>query len=239
MEPRWTIYSHMHIESGRRYIGLTKLTMLRRWNQHLQNAKRKAGKGCRHFWNALRSYGPQAFSHEVLEVVESLEEANLREDFWIERFDTRNLEKGFNLARGGRHTPHPVQKLGDRPEFIAKCRTNSAHLLTPEGRAKSRAAVQTPEFRAKIGAIARAAAARPGSKERRSAASKEVTSRPEVLARISAVAKKKKTHCKYGHSFDGARIRSDGAQVCRTCAARRQVESSLRRKGRRKSSGES
>lgn len=216
----WTIYCHTHVESGRRYIGVTARSMERRWSQHVTQS-RVTKNGRWHFPNAIRKYGPQAFSHEVLEVVESLEEANLREDFWIERFDTRNPEKGFNLAKGGQHTPHPVQKLGDRPEFIEKCRANSAHLLTTEGRAKSRAAVQTSEFRAKIGAIMKEIALRPGVREKRVAASKEVTSRPDVLAKISAAAKRRKTHCKHGHSLEGARIRKDGSQVCRPCSDRR------------------
>lgn len=42
--------------------------MMKRWNQHLANATKKRGKGCRHFWNAIRLYGPGAFSHEVLEI---------------------------------------------------------------------------------------------------------------------------------------------------------------------------
>ena len=76
---RYTIYCHTHTESGRRYIGLTKLTMMKRWNSHIYTANHvKNGKlaATGHFPNAIRKYGKDAFSHEVLEVCSTLEEAN-------------------------------------------------------------------------------------------------------------------------------------------------------------------
>jgi group I intron endonuclease len=125
--PTWTIYCHIHTESGRRYVGLTKKTMLQRWNQHIANSKSKRGKGCLHLWNAIRKYGPAAFSHEILETCNSVEAANLAEQKWVEKLDSRNPEKGFNLVRGGSHTPHPIANPWDRPEYRAR--------LTPERRA--------------------------------------------------------------------------------------------------------
>jgi len=46
--------------------------------------------------------------------------ANLAEECWIEFYDTRNPEKGFNLIRGGSHTPHSVKNSWDRPEYREK-----------------------------------------------------------------------------------------------------------------------
>jgi group I intron endonuclease len=123
--------------------------MLKRWNQHLQNAKSKRGKGCRLFWNAIRKYGPEAFVHEVLEVCRDLEVANLAEECWIELFDTRNPEKGFNLAKGGQHVPHPTRNPWDRPEYREKRLPSLiAATHTPEAYAKMRATKNTPESRA-------------------------------------------------------------------------------------------
>lgn len=116
--PCWTIYCHTHVESGRRYVGLTKKTMRQRWSAHVYRALRRMDQS--YFPNAIRKYGPEAFSHEVLEVCHSLEVANLAEECWIELLDTRNPEKGFNLARGGQHVPHPTRNPWDRPEYRAK-----------------------------------------------------------------------------------------------------------------------
>jgi hypothetical protein len=179
--PTWTIYCHTHIISERRYIGLTKKTMLQRWNQHIANAKSKRGKGCLHLWNAIRKYGPEAFSHEVLEICNSLEEANEAEKTWINKFDSRNPEKGFNLALGGDHTPHPIRKNPwDNPEFRAKQMVwlsspkykeqaaSQARLLWKDP--KFRALFDDPEFRAEI-----------------SAGSKSLWQNPEFRARLKPI----------------------------------------------------
>lgn len=129
----WTIYCHIHIMSGRRYIGLTKKTMMHRWNRHVYAAfKRNDGS---HFANAIRKYGKDTFSHEILWVFYDLENANLGEEWLINWFDTRNPQKGFNIAKGGSHTPHPIKNPWDRPEYREKCLSNLAKAnvsLTPE-----------------------------------------------------------------------------------------------------------
>lgn len=167
----WTIYCHTHIESGRRYIGLTKQTMERRWASHV--SKSRSAKGGRwHFPNAIRKYGPKAFSHEILAVCDTLEEANRIEREKIVEFKTRDPEFGFNLAEGGGSQPHPIRRNPwDDPEFRAKHIGCHKFLHTAEARANNKVALNTPE-----------------SKAKRSAASKEVTSRPDVLAKISAAA---------------------------------------------------
>ena len=153
----WTIYCHTHTESNRCYIGMTKKTWKQRWNRHVFEALHvKDGYG--HFHNAIRKYGKDAFSHEVLEKCYSLEVANLAEECWIELLCTRDPEFGFNLSRGGAHTPHPVKNPWDRPEFRAKAEINLQKMIaagrTPEARAASKAACQTPESRTKVSAAA-------------------------------------------------------------------------------------
>lgn len=176
---RWTIYCHTHIDSGRRYVGLTKKTFLQRWNQHVYTAnKTKSGKGFSHFANAIRKYGKDAFSHEVLETCASLEVANLAEECWIELFDTRNPREGFNLTKGGAHTPHPIRKNPwDDPQYRESV---SAAL---------KARWEDPYFREKSIQATRDSLGTPESKERRRAASKEVHSRPEVQRKLSEAAK--------------------------------------------------
>lgn len=97
---KWVIYCHTHVASGRRYIGMTKKTMMFRWNRHVYDATRL--KRRTHFTNAIRKYGKNAFAHEVLEVCYDFEVASLAERCWIELYDTRNPEMGFNFLEGGR-----------------------------------------------------------------------------------------------------------------------------------------
>ncbi len=192
---RYTIYCHIHIESGRRYVGLTKLTMLKRWNQHVYNAIAKRGRGCAHFWAAIRLYGKDAFSHEVLEVCHDLESANVAEQKWIDHFKTRDPAFGFNLCPGGCHTPHPVKNPWDRPEYRAKSQAASqAKWQDPAFRQKVTDGVtlawQDPEHRARMGEISKGINARPevSAKIRQSLADREFSQ--ETRDKISANARR-------------------------------------------------
>jgi group I intron endonuclease len=191
MALRWTIYCHTHTDSGCRYIGLTKLTMAKRWNQHLQNARKKRGRGCSYFWNAIRKYGPSAFSHEVLEICRDLHVANLAEECWIEFYDTRNPENGFNLAKGGASAWTDPRSTRQKLSEAAK---NS---MTPERRASLSALRKgvplSEETRAKINVSAklnshdiatRNRARGPEHFRMLSAAGRRAIT-PDVLARIS------------------------------------------------------
>jgi hypothetical protein len=230
----WTIYCHTHVDSGRRYVGLTSQTMGRRWGQHCSQAKNSKG-GRWHFPNAIRKFGKNAFSHEVLEVCETLESANEAEAKWIDHFDSRNLEKGFNLMKGGEHIPHPIRKNPwDDPEFriraglIVKTRLADP-VFKARNMAASKAALNKPEIKAKISELAKAAARTPETRARRSAASKEVMSRPDVRAKVmtaveASTKRNYKTHCKHGHDLSTAWYRTSTHRICRICANRRSKE---------------
>ena len=168
--PKWTIYCHTHIDSDRRYIGLTRQTWQARWDSHVSQAlSRKGGWG--HFQNAIRKYGPDAFSHEALATCWDLDGANHTEQQLIVQYDTRNPAKGFNLAKGGAHTPHPIKNPWDRPEYRAK---NLPRLITathtPQARANNKAALNTPESKAKRAALSKEKLSDPLTKEKMSAA---------------------------------------------------------------------
>ena len=171
---RWTIYCHTHTESGRRYVGMTSQTWQERWKNHVHAAKNSKGWG--HFPNAIRKYGKDAFDHEVLEVCDTLEDANAAEEKWIAYFDTTDPEKGFNLKKGGQHTPHPVSNPWDRPGYREK------------SSAASRRKWEDPSFRARVTAGVTKAWQDPAHRAKMSAISKEVNSRPEVKAAISVAA---------------------------------------------------
>jgi hypothetical protein len=148
---RWTIYCHVLIFDGRRYIGLTSHTMMHRWNQHCSQAKNLKGSRS-HFINAIRKYGKDAFSHEVLAQSWDLENANATEEILIEQENTRNPEFGFNLAKGGSHVPHPIRRNPwNDPKFREKALVNLNKLndsLTSQQRSVySKAAWGEPEYR--------------------------------------------------------------------------------------------
>ena len=165
-----------------------------------------------HFPNAIRKYGKDAFTHRVLEICNSVEEANVAEKAWIESFSTQNPEFGFNTARGGAHTPHPVKNPWDRPEFrekhtpISIANMKKAH--EPAAHAKQLTSMRSPDSVAKRSAHFVETHAKPESKAKRSkisielntvaalhtpearAAHDEVVKTQEYRDKISASAKK-------------------------------------------------
>jgi len=188
----WTVYCHIHVATQRKYIGLTSQTVEKRWKNHINAAKSSKG-GRWHFPNAIRKYGPEAFESKVLGKFSSLEEANAEEKRLISKYDTRNPEKGFNLAKGGGAQPHPIRKNPwNRPEYRAKMAAVPSPFHTPQARAANKASLNTSESRVKRVRLSKEVLARPGMKEKLSAISKEIHARPEVKARMSAAFKGKK-----------------------------------------------
>jgi hypothetical protein len=180
---QWTVYCHTHIETGRRYIGLTKMTMMQRWNRHVYNSMRNRHNSRQHFPNAIRKYGHKTFSHRVLGVYSSLEDGNWFEKFWILMFDTTNPEFGFNLMRGGQHTPHPIRNPWDRPEYRADNLPRSIAIIhTPVARANNAAVHRTDEYRARMSSIMEEVCSRPDVKSK--ATSKKLS--PETRLKIAA-----------------------------------------------------
>lgn len=167
----------------------------RRWSQHVTQSLSAKGKTC-HFANAIRKYGKDAFDHEVLETCMTVEEANLAEEKWIAHFDTCNPEKGFNLTRGGGHTPHPIRNPWDRQEYREKATEASRRTWScPDRRAAMSAAkIGVPLSDHHRSRISEAAAGKKHDEDRRarsSEAQRKSQARPEVKARHSEGLKRK------------------------------------------------
>lgn len=91
---RYYVYKHTS-PSGKIYIGITQQRPTKRW-----------GSGCNydyndHFINAIRKYGWQNFTHEILCEGLSREEARAKEIELIALYDSTNRDKGYNVSPGG------------------------------------------------------------------------------------------------------------------------------------------
>jgi len=91
----YTVYMHELKNDGRMYIGQT-VNIAERWA--CRGAKYKA---CRHFWNAIKKYGWDAFNHIALYSGLSKQEADALEMLLISKHDSSDPRKGFNLRGGG------------------------------------------------------------------------------------------------------------------------------------------
>lgn len=90
----YIIYKHT-FKNGKAYVGLTKHSMEKRFEVH----KKEARSGSLfQFHKALRKYDFNVKS-EVLDTCETIEEANILEQKYIEKFDT--FKNGYNMTIGG------------------------------------------------------------------------------------------------------------------------------------------
>ena len=86
------IYKYTNKVNGKVYIGRTC--------QSLEKRAGKEGHGyrrCLIFWRAIQKYGWESFIPEVLEDNLSAKEACTRETFFIEKYDSTNFKKGYNI----------------------------------------------------------------------------------------------------------------------------------------------
>ena len=96
------IYKFTHIETGRAYIGQTTQNPNQRRLEHIADSRHTTKEY--HFHNALRKYGIDAFTFEVIDNARSLEELNLLEEKYVEQYDSIN--NGFNIRQAGGNKLH-------------------------------------------------------------------------------------------------------------------------------------
>ncbi len=90
------IYLVTNIINNKCYIGKTNNKNIR-WSQHKSKSKNNNS----YFYNAIRKYGTQSFSFEIIKECETEEDAYEYERVLIELFSLRNRKYGYNIIEGG------------------------------------------------------------------------------------------------------------------------------------------
>lgn len=106
------IYKFTHIASGRCYIGQTVQNPNQRRLEHISDSKYTTKEY--HFHNAIRKYGIDAFTFDVIAEASSLEELNLLEEKYVDQYDSIN--NGFNIRQAGNnkfHSNESKQRMSD------------------------------------------------------------------------------------------------------------------------------
>jgi group I intron endonuclease len=86
------IYLLTNTINGKTYVGLSTKTLEQRWSRHCRSAR---GDSSCHIHNAIRKYGPDAFTHHIIE--ETTKELMFdRERYWISV-----LTPEYNMTEGG------------------------------------------------------------------------------------------------------------------------------------------
>jgi group I intron endonuclease len=100
----YTVYCHTNVVTQKKYIGLTKKSVERRWQEHValaydKRARSKYRRFC--FQDAIKKHGVDSFEHLVLQSnILTLEEACQAERFWIAKLGTQ-YPNGYNCTAGG------------------------------------------------------------------------------------------------------------------------------------------
>ena len=82
------------------YIGQTvQHPPIRRWVDHYKEAY--AGKSNLFLYRAMRQWGIDNFTFQILEENIDLKDLNRKEIEWIKKYNSNNEEYGYNLTRGG------------------------------------------------------------------------------------------------------------------------------------------
>lgn len=118
-ERRYIVYCHINLINGKKYFGLTKNDINQRYHSGYGYT------GCPFFYNAIAKYGWDNFLHVVFVNNLTREEAERAERYYIDFFDTRNPEKGYNIQRGGKSTGE-VSEEGHRRLVEAASGANAA-----------------------------------------------------------------------------------------------------------------
>jgi group I intron endonuclease len=96
------IYKFTHKESGKSYIGQTTQDPNRRRLEHIADSRHSTR--TYHFHNALRKYGIDAFTFEVIVEATSLVDLNNLEEKFVEQFDC--YQNGYNIRKAGGNKLH-------------------------------------------------------------------------------------------------------------------------------------
>lgn len=91
------IYKITNQLNGKSYIGKTLKTVEQRWREHLKDSQ-KPSEEKRPLYSAIKKYGKINFTIEEIECCKD-DEANEREIYWIQYFDT--YSNGYNATKGG------------------------------------------------------------------------------------------------------------------------------------------
>ena len=100
----YVVYVHQNKTNGKRYIGITNNTT-KRWS-----GQGKRYEDCPRFNAAIKKYGWDDFTHEILEEGLTLEEANRLEQEYIAKYKTQDKRYGYNINPGGDFVPSRLGK---------------------------------------------------------------------------------------------------------------------------------
>jgi group I intron endonuclease len=135
----YVVYVHTNKTNGKRYVGITN-NISKRW---CANGRRY--EECPHFWAAIKKYGWNGFTHEVIETGLTIDEANEAEKYYIAKYKTCNNLYGYNIQPGGDFVPTMTGKHHTE-ETRAKMRAKARGRVISDEQRRSHSAWMRQHF---------------------------------------------------------------------------------------------
>ncbi|BAO55008.1 GIY-YIG nuclease family protein [Nonlabens marinus] len=93
---RLIVYQAYNAIEGKVYVGATRNSIKQRKIDHLERAERgQKGK----LYEAIRTYGPEAFIWQTIDTSEFINELAKKEKYWIQKYNSK--VDGYNSDEGG------------------------------------------------------------------------------------------------------------------------------------------
>ena len=92
----WVVYAHKNKINKKIYIGITGQKPERRWRNG------QGYKTSTYFYNAIQKYGWNNFEHIILQFNLTQQEAEQKEKYYIQKYNTLNDAYGYNIKNGGK-----------------------------------------------------------------------------------------------------------------------------------------
>lgn len=96
MNKFFTIYITTNKINGKVYVGQHKVKSLFARDNYLGSGKKLKP--------AIKKYGKENFSKEIITIAMTQSEADALESYYIEKYDSTNPEKGYNILKGSQGT---------------------------------------------------------------------------------------------------------------------------------------
>lgn len=132
--------------SNKSYVGVTKKTAQERFEKHKEHALGKRDAGA--LYSALRKYGPDTFTLEVLVVLDDWQELLELEKQLIQQFNTLS-PNGYNIdkgGKGGRGVPYTEESLKRMSEGQKRRFRNPDELARLREQGKRAAAARSAKY---------------------------------------------------------------------------------------------
>lgn len=142
-KPVGYIYLVTNLVNGKKYVGCTKGPIKRRWAQH----RSEASKGSPNlFHKAIRKYGPDGFTVEVIETIEGLHADLMAAEIHHIAVLGCLTPNGYNCTLGGQGVDYAVPGLREKHLEAVRAITSTQEWLTQNAESNRRL-VLTPAWR--------------------------------------------------------------------------------------------